>query len=162
MQGRIHSALPGPPAVSVALNRGVEGDAALSPRGRSGRESHGISEDLRSIGGGGRRTARLREPIAPWVGTASHSPSLQMSERISWSPQDRDACACLRQAVETELWPCCGWSPGGVSPPFGADGCFAHLGCRGARTPNRAHHSIRHWPAMESERHWVGCRGSDR
>ena len=49
-----------------------------------------------------------------------------------------------------------------VRPPCGADGCFAHLGCRGARTPNGAHHSIRHWPAMESERHWVGCRGSDR
>ena len=52
MQGRIHSALPWPSAGSVSLNHVFEGDAALSPRGRSGRESHEISERLRHLGWG--------------------------------------------------------------------------------------------------------------
>ncbi len=30
----------------------------------------------------------------------------------------------------------------------------------GGRTHNGANHPIRHWQAMEADRHWLGCRGS--
>ncbi len=35
---------------------------------------------------------------------------------------------------------------------------FCSIGVPGGRTHNGANRSIRHWQAMEGDRHWLGCR----